>query len=130
MKLGPDALCVAIGLFLYGCALRDARLVRRLRRQGIRTEGFVVANIVNRRERTQAPVIQFYDHQGLEVEFTPAILGAGLGLANGRRVGVVYLPGDSRKARVWMRRHRLGPMAALALGGTIFLGLGLWLAFG
>ncbi|GAA1107222.1 DUF3592 domain-containing protein [Streptomyces javensis] len=132
---GADLLCVAVGLFLYLCALRDARLVRRLRREGFRTEGLVVANVVDRQTRngnrnpTQTPVVRFHDHQGYEVEFTTAIQGIGLGLATGRRVDVRYLPGESQQARVWMRRHILGPAAGLTLGGTIFLGFGLVIAF-
>lgn len=132
---GADLLCVAVGLLLYACAWRDARLVRRLRREGFRTEGLVVANIVDRhsqngnRSTTQTPVIRFHDHQGYMVEFTTAIQGVGLGLANGRRVDVRYLPGESQKARVWMRRHIIGPAAGLTLVGTLFFGFGLVIAF-
>ncbi|NIY65985.1 DUF3592 domain-containing protein [Streptomyces malaysiensis] len=128
---GADLLCVAVGLLLYACAWRDTRLVRRLRREGFRTEGVVVANIVDRRDRstTQTPVIQFHDHQGYKVEFTTAIQGVGMGLANGRRVDVRYLPGESQKARVWIRRHIIGPAVGLALGGTVFFGFGLVIAF-
>ncbi|ATL83293.1 DUF3592 domain-containing protein [Streptomyces malaysiensis subsp. malaysiensis] len=128
---GADLLCVAVGLLLYACAWRDARLVRRLRREGFRTEGVVVANIVDRRDRstTQTPVIQFHDHHGYLVEFKTAIQGIGLSLATGRRVAVMYLPGESQKARVWMRRHIIGPAAALTLIGTLFLGFGLVIAF-
>ncbi|AGP57430.1 DUF3592 domain-containing protein [Streptomyces rapamycinicus] len=128
---GADLLCVAVGLLLYVFAWRDTQLVRRLRRDGVRTEGVVVANIVNRRDRgtTQTPVIRFHDHQGYMVEFTTAVQGVGLGLATGRRVDVLYLPGESQKARVWMRRHILGPAVVLTLIGTIFLGFGLVIAF-
>ncbi|WP_413799578.1 DUF3592 domain-containing protein [Streptomyces iranensis] len=132
---GADLLCAAVGLSLYACAWRDTRLVRRLRREGVRTEGVVVANIVNHhsqnrsRSTTQTPVIRFHDHQGYMVEFTTAVQGVGLGLANGRRVEVMYLPGESQKARVWMRRHILGPAVVLTLIGTIFLGFGLVIAF-
>ncbi|MFI0822416.1 DUF3592 domain-containing protein [Streptomyces sp. NPDC021098] len=145
---GADLLCVAIGLFLYACALRDARLVRRLHREGVRTEGLVVANVdrqaqkqnqkQNRnqtrkqkqnRHTTQTPVIQFHDRQGHEVEFTTAIQGIGLGLPTGRRVEVMYLPGESRKARVWMRRQLVGPTLGMILAGTLFLGFGLMVAF-
>ncbi|MFI0780922.1 DUF3592 domain-containing protein [Streptomyces sp. NPDC021212] len=126
---GAEPLCVAVGLFLYACALRDARLVRRLRREGVRTQGLVVANVVDHqsqnRNPTQTPIIRFHDHQGYEVEFKTAIQGVGLGLATGRTVDVMYLPSESQKARVWMRRHIVGPMAGLALGGTLFLGFGL-----
>ncbi|WP_413809165.1 DUF3592 domain-containing protein [Streptomyces sp. OE57] len=132
---GADLLCVAVGLLLYVFAWRDAQLVRRLRREGFRTEGLVVANVVDRRSRngnqspTQTPVIRFHDHQGYMVEFTTAIQGVGLGLATGRRVEVMYLPGESQKARVWTRRHILGPSAGLTLGGTLFFGFGLVTAF-
>ncbi|MFE9066008.1 DUF3592 domain-containing protein [Streptomyces violaceusniger] len=128
-----ETLCITIGLFLYACALRDARLVRRLRREGVRTEGLVVANIVDRRNQnrnpTQTPVIRFHDHQGYEVEFTTAIQGIGMGLPTGRRVGVVYLPGNSQKARVWMRRQLVGPAVGMTLTGTLFLGFGLLITF-
>ncbi|WP_063735156.1 DUF3592 domain-containing protein [Streptomyces sp. RTd22] len=130
---GAELLCIAVGLFLYACAWRDARLVGRLRRTGVRTEGQVVANVVDHQSRnrnpTQTPVIRFHDHHGYKVEFTTAIQGVGLGLATGRTVDVMYLPGESQKARVWMRRHIVGPMAGLALGGTLFLGFGLVIAF-
>lgn len=143
---GADLLCIAIGLFLYAYALRDARLVWRLRREGVRTEGLVVANVdhqVRNQNRKQnqnlkqkqnrntipTPVIQFHDRQGHEVEFTTAIQGIGLGLAAGRRVEVMYLPGESQKARVWMRRQLVGPALGMILGGTLFLGFGLLIAF-
>jgi len=130
---GADLLCIAIGLFLYAYALRDARLVWRLRREGLRTEGVVVANVMDHRSRNrnslQTPIVRFRDHRGREVRFTTAIQGIGLSLPTDRRVGVVYLPGNPQKARVWMRRHLLGPMAGLALGGTLFLGFGLLVAF-
>ncbi|MEU4897518.1 DUF3592 domain-containing protein [Streptomyces sp. NPDC044780] len=126
-----EALCITIGLFLYACAVRDARLVRRLRREGVRTEGLVVANVVDHRSGNspQTPVVRFHDHQGYEVEFTTAIQGVGMGLATGRRVGVVYLPDNSRKARVWMRRQLVGPAVGMTLIGTLFLGFGLLIAF-
>ncbi|MFD7500508.1 DUF3592 domain-containing protein [Streptomyces sp. NPDC059850] len=128
---GADLLCIAIGLLAYGYALRDARLVLRLRREGLRTEGIVVANVADRRDRNpiQTPVIRFRDHQGHDVRFTPAASGIGLGLATGRHVDVVYLPTDPQKARVRMRRHMMAPMAGLTLCGTLFLGFGLLIAF-
>ncbi|OPF82639.1 hypothetical protein VT50_0206310 [Streptomyces antioxidans] len=132
---GADLLCFTVGLLLYVAAWRDARLVRRLRREGVRTQGLVVANIVDRRNRNgnrnplQTPVIRFHDHQGYEVEFTTAAQGIGLGLATGRRVDVRYLPDESQKARVWMRRHMVAPAAGLTLGGTLFTGFGLLIAF-
>jgi len=130
---GADLLCIAIGLFVYVFALRDARLVWRLRREGVRTEGVVVAKVIDRRSRDrnpiQTPVISFHDHRGHDVRFTPAASGFGLGLAMGRRVNVVYLPGESQRARVWMRRHILVPMMGMALCGTLFLGFGLAIAF-
>ncbi|MGV9855051.1 DUF3592 domain-containing protein [Streptomyces sp. NPDC003442] len=128
---GADLLCIAVGLLVYACAVRDVRLVRRLRREGFRAEGVVVANIVSRRDDggTQTPVVRFHDHQGYMVEFTTAIQGVGLGLATGRRVDVRYLPGESQKARVWMRRQLVGPAAGMTLIGSIFFGLGLVIAF-
>ncbi|MFD5388654.1 DUF3592 domain-containing protein [Streptomyces sp. NPDC127074] len=128
---GADLLCIAVGLLIYACAVRDVRLVRRLRREGLRTEGLVVANIVNRRDEstTQTPVIRFHDHQGYLVEFTTAIQGIGMGLATGRRVDVVYLSGSSHKARVYMRRQMVGPAVGMTLIGSIFLSLGLVIAF-
>ncbi|MBU3865092.1 DUF3592 domain-containing protein [Streptomyces sp. 4503] len=128
---GADLLCIAVGLLIYACAVRDIRLVRRLRREGLRTEGLVVANIVDRRDdgATQTPVIRFHDHQGYLVEFKTAIQGVGMGLATGRRVGVVYLPGSSHKARVDMRRQMVGPALGMTLIGSIFFGLGLVIAF-
>ncbi|GAA1675702.1 DUF3592 domain-containing protein [Streptomyces yatensis] len=128
---GADLLCIAVGLLTYACAVRDVRLVRRLRREGLRTEGLVVANVVSRRDDStiQTPVIRFHDHQGYVVEFKTAIQGVGMGLATGRRVGVVYLPGSSHKARVDMRRQLVGPALGMILMGSLFLGLGLLIAF-
>lgn len=126
-----ETLCITIGLFIYACAVRDVRLVRRLRREGLRTEGLVVANIADRRDEStaQTPVIRFHDHRGYMVEFKTAIQGIGMGLATGRRVGVVYLPDSSHKARVDMRRQLVGPAVGMILVGTLFLGLGLLVAF-
>lgn len=109
---GADLLCIAVGLLIHACAVRDVRLVRRLRREGLRTEGLVVANIVNRRDEstTQTPVIRFHDHHGYLVEFTTAIQGLGMGL---RPAGewtwctsraARTRPGCTCGARWWARR--------------------------
>ncbi|MGW2329036.1 DUF3592 domain-containing protein [Streptomyces sp. NPDC001700] len=127
-KPGADLLCIAIGLAAYALALRDARVVLRLRREGVRTEGVVIANAADhrrgKRHPTQTPTIRFRDNRGHDVQFSPAS-AVGLRLATGQQVGVVYLPGASRKARVHMRRYMMAPMAGLTLCATAFLAFGL-----
>jgi hypothetical protein len=125
------AICGAVSVLLFGFGLRDAVLVRRLRRQGMRTWGVVVDNVrVNNGESgpTWAPVIAFADQRGHRVEFTPRMRGGGMGLPTGRQVPVVYLAHDPQTARVQMWRHMTGPVVFVLAVGAVFLGCGVLIA--
>lgn len=123
--------CGTVSVLLLGVALRDAVLVRRLRRQGIRTRGLVVDNVRTGDRGSGpewAPVIAFVDQRGYRVEFTPRMRGTGMGLATGREVPVVYLADDPQAARVLMGRHMSGPVLFLFLGGAAFLSVAVFIA--
>ncbi|MET8446098.1 DUF3592 domain-containing protein [Streptomyces sp. NPDC005209] len=122
--------CGGVGIVLLGCAARDAVVVRRLRRDGIRTRGVVVDNVrVNDSDGPSwAPVIAFHDHLGHRVEFTTKIRGIGMGLPTGREVPVVYLGQNPQTARVAMWRHLVGPTVGMLFGATLFLGCGVLIA--
>lgn len=123
------ALCGAAALLLLGVALRDATVVRQLRRRGTRTRGVVVDNVrvTDDSGPMWVPVIAFTDQQGYRVEFSPRIRGTGMGLPTGREVGVVYLAHNPQTARVLMWRHTVGPVVSLLLGGLVFLGVCVWI---
>jgi hypothetical protein len=125
------AVCGAVAVLLFGAGLRDAVVVRRLRRHGTRTWGVVVDNVrVNSSDSgpTWAPVVAFADQRGYRVEFTPRMRGSGLGLATGRQVPVVYLAHDPQTARVSMWRHMVGPVVFVLIVGLVFLGCAVLIA--
>jgi hypothetical protein len=116
-------LCGAVALLLFAYALREFLAVRRLRRRGVRAQGFVVDNVrVDSDSGPEwVPVVAFTDRRGHRVEFSPRARGVGLGLATGREVPVLYLPDDPREARVLMWRHVEGTAAFIFLCGALFL---------
>jgi hypothetical protein len=119
--------CGAVGVLLLWAGQRDAVVVRRLRRHGIRTRGLVVDNVrVNSSESgpSWVPVIVYADQRGYRVEFSPRMRGTGMGLATGHEVPVVYLPHDPQAARVFTRRHMMGPVLFVLLAGVAFLSVG------
>ncbi|MDH6220444.1 DUF3592 domain-containing protein [Streptomyces pseudovenezuelae] len=125
------AVCAAVGLLLFTVAVRDAVLIRRLRRHGIRTRGVVVDNVrVDGRDSgpTWAPVIAFADQRGYRVEFTSRMRGSGMGLATGREVPVVYLAHNPQTARVGIWRHMVGPVVFVSCASVVFLGAGVLIA--
>ncbi|MFJ5530826.1 DUF3592 domain-containing protein [Streptomyces sp. NPDC093261] len=124
------ALCGTAGLLLLGWAAGDARVVRRLRREGIRTRGVVVDNVRVHDGDGPAwtPVVAFTDQRGHRVEFSPRMRGSGLGLATGREVPVLYLGHHPQTARVHMWRHLVGPVVFLLFCAAIFLGAGALIA--
>ncbi|MEV0372499.1 DUF3592 domain-containing protein [Streptomyces sp. NPDC050636] len=123
--------CGAAGLLPLWLGLREALVVRRLRRDGIRTRGVVVDNVRSDSDGSiWVPVIAFRDQQGHRVKFTPRIRGSGLGLATGCNVPVVYLPRDPQSARVYTPRHMVGPVVFLLFVGAAFLGFAVLSALG
>ncbi|MGW3145315.1 MULTISPECIES: DUF3592 domain-containing protein [Streptomyces] len=116
-------LCVLAGVMILSATLRDAVVVRRLRRHGMRTCGVVVDNVrVNDGDGPSwVPVIAFTDRMGHRVEFSPQIRGTGMGLPTGRQVQVVYLADNPQVARVLMWRHMTGATLFLAFGAALFL---------
>ncbi|MDT9691657.1 DUF3592 domain-containing protein [Streptomyces sp. P9(2023)] len=115
--------CGACGLVPLLLAIREVGIVRRLRRDGIRTRGVVVDNVRSSDSEgpTWIPVIEFPGQKGRRVRFSPKIRGAGFGLKTGREVPVVYMPGDPTSARVDTTGHMAGPAVFLAFVGTAFL---------
>ncbi|MFI9203063.1 DUF3592 domain-containing protein [Streptomyces sp. NPDC053048] len=114
--------CGAAGVLPLWLAVREAVVMRRLLRDGIRTQGVVVDNVRSDDDGSVwVPVIAFRDQQGRRVTFTPRLRGAGMKLETGRDVPVVYLPRDPRSARVHTHRHMVGPVVFLALVGVAFL---------
>ncbi|MBP2052676.1 hypothetical protein J2Z21_005663 [Streptomyces griseochromogenes] len=77
------AMCGAVALLLLGLAVREAVVVRRLKRDGVRAQGVVVDN--TRDDYSDGfnwvPVIAFVDQQGHRVEFSPKMRGTGMNLA-------------------------------------------------
>jgi hypothetical protein len=119
-------LCAAAAVLLIAVAWREAAVVRRLRRDGIRTRGIVVDNtqVAEDDGHIWVPVIAFHDQQGHRMEFSPRMRGTGMGLATGRVVPVVYEGRHPQTARVHMWRHMMGTAVSLLLGGMVFLGAG------
>lgn len=116
-------LCLLAGVMILSATVRDAVVVRRLRRHGTRTWGIVVDNVrVNDSDGPSwVPVIAFTDRTGHRVEFSPRMRGTGLGLPTGRQVQVVYLTDNPQGARVLMWRHMTGSTVFLAFGAFLFL---------
>ncbi|MBX7554229.1 DUF3592 domain-containing protein [Streptomyces sp. NPDC048665] len=119
-------LCALAAVLLFAVAWREAAVVRRLRRDGIRARGVVVDNtrVAEDDGHIWVPVIAFHDQQGHRVEFSPRMRGTGMGLETGREVPVVYEGRHPQTARVRMWRHMMGTAVSLLLGGMVFLGAG------
>ncbi|MHB9863419.1 DUF3592 domain-containing protein [Streptomyces sp. YIM S03343] len=120
------AMCGAVALLLLGLAVREAVVVRRLQRAGLRTQGVVVDNTRDDYSdgHNWVPVIAFVDQQGHRVEFSPAMRGTGMNLEMGLEVQVVYEDGNPQTARVLMRKHMMGPAMYLLLNAVAFTGAG------
>jgi hypothetical protein len=112
--------CGAVAALLFGAALRDMVVVRRLRRDGVRTRGMVIDNVRgdDGDGPKWVPVIAFADHKGYRVEFSPKMTGTGMGLETGRAVDVVYPAHAPQNARVFTSRHMAGPAWFMLLGGV------------
>ncbi|MER5430262.1 DUF3592 domain-containing protein [Streptomyces sp. NPDC002588] len=124
-------ICGGVAVLLFRAALKDGAAARKLRRHGIHTRGVVVDNVpVEERNSgaNVAPIIAFADRQGCRVEFTTRIRGVGMGLATGREVPVVYLAHEPQSARVFTRRHMLGPALGMAFVASGFLCAGVVIA--
>jgi hypothetical protein len=116
--------CAISGTTVFLIGLHDARLVRRLRRHGIRTIGIVVDQT---RTETDSghywkPVISFTDQHGRTVTFQPDIGGKRYELPTGQEVPVVYLADNPKKARVDIRRFMSGALFLL-FWGLVLLGV-------
>ncbi|MEU1406431.1 DUF3592 domain-containing protein [Streptomyces sp. NPDC005728] len=124
------AVCGAVALFLFGFAVRETVVVRRLKRAGIRTQGVVVDNTRDDWSdgHNLVPVIAFVDQQGHRVEFSPHVRGTGMNLEKGLDVQVVYEDGKPHTARVNMRKYMMGSAMWTLLGGVAFAGAGVLLA--
>ncbi|MFF5016194.1 DUF3592 domain-containing protein [Streptomyces sp. NPDC001165] len=124
------ATCGAVALLLFGLAVREAVVVRRLRRAGIRTQGVVVGHTRDDYSDgfNPVPVIAFTDQQGHRVEFSPEMRGTGMNLAAGLEVQVVYERGKPRTARVVRWKHMMGPAVYMLLSAVAFAGAGVLIA--
>ena len=121
-------ICGAVGAGLLMAGLREANVVRQLRRRGIRSPGLVIRNVrieTSESGHIWAPIIAYTDQRGYQVEFTTKIRGTGVGLAVGQQVTIVYLPDRSGSARVLMRRHMLGPVWFRLVAGIVFSAAGI-----
>ncbi|MET7795942.1 DUF3592 domain-containing protein [Streptomyces decoyicus] len=118
------AMCGAVALLLLGFAVREVVLVRRLKWAGIRTPGVMVDNTRDDYSdgHNWVPDIAFVDQQGHRVEFSPQMRGAGLNLARGLEVQVVYEDGKPKTARVLMWKYMMGPAVYLMLSAVAFTG--------
>ncbi|MFJ4369032.1 DUF3592 domain-containing protein [Streptomyces chartreusis] len=122
--------CGAVALLLFGFAVREGLVVRRLQRAGIRAQGLVVDNTRDDWSDGQnlVPVIAFVDQQGHRVRFSPHVRGTGMNLERGLEVQVLYEDGKPHTARVNMRKYMMGSAMWTLLGGAVFAGAGVLLA--
>ncbi|MBY8862230.1 DUF3592 domain-containing protein [Nocardia sp. CA2R105] len=124
LLVGPLLSTVA-GLLLLGYAVREAVYQRRLRREGIRTEGVVVRH--NRQMGTEGgshAMVQFVDAQGTLQEFRAAVSGIK-GLPVGGRAPVVYLPGVPKSGRLDLASKLRFALLFPAVAGTISISYGI-----
>ncbi|MFK0292828.1 DUF3592 domain-containing protein [Streptomyces sp. NPDC090442] len=112
--------CGGVALLLLGFAVREAAVVRRLKRTGIRTRGVVVDH--TRDDDFWVPIIAFVDQQGHRVEFERQMRGTGMNLARGLEVQVVYEDGKPQTARVLRRKDTVAPVVYLLLSAVAFAG--------
>ncbi|MFI9560935.1 DUF3592 domain-containing protein [Nonomuraea endophytica] len=119
MTIVAGLVFVAAALALLVFAVRERRLVSRLRRYGVHGQGTVTRTVVH--DTTQHPVIAFTDRAGHHIEFTPRVAGIGLQLTVGQQVPIAYPDGQPQAARVLTPRHRV----LTGVGGLIFLVAGI-----
>jgi hypothetical protein len=118
-------LAIVAGLLLFGYAVREAVHQRRLRREGVRTEGVVVRH--RRQQGTDGgyhAVVQFVDAQGTVHEFQAAVSGTK-GLPVGGRAPVVYLPGVPKSGRLDLASKLLSALWFPAVAGTVSIFFGI-----
>ncbi len=117
-------LCAAVATLLLGLAVREARIVRRLRRHGVRSRGLVVRSTRDDYSDrfNEVPVIAFRDQHGRLVEFSPEMRGTGMNIPVGREVPVVHEDQRPETARVQAWRHMTGVTVALLCSSAAFLG--------
>ncbi|MFG3257925.1 DUF3592 domain-containing protein [Streptomyces sp. NPDC048172] len=120
-------LCLLTGPVIIAVGIREEAHQRRLRREGVTTEGRVVRHRVSRHQGSNSyfAVVGFTDAQGIRHEFEAKVSGVA-GLPVGGRAPVRYLPGAPKTARIDGSRQRLWGLALPLLVGTAFTAAGLW----
>ncbi|MEU7487056.1 DUF3592 domain-containing protein [Streptomyces sp. NPDC042319] len=122
-------LFLLMGPVVIGFGIREAALQRRLRHEGIRTEGLVVRH---RRKssseggHTTFAVVNFVDAQGGPHEFQAQSSGVK-GLPVGGQAPVLYLPGAPKTARLDISSKRVGHLVASSVGGIAFMAIAIWM---
>ncbi|MEV0119791.1 DUF3592 domain-containing protein [Streptomyces sp. NPDC050844] len=119
------------GLALLGFGTREAVVQHRLQREGIRVRGLVVRHhYVEGSGVDGGPVyfavVEFVDAQGSRHTFQAGSSGVK-GFPVGGGVPVRYLPEAPNRARIDLRRRRIGEVAARLAGGSLFTAVGIWL---
>ncbi|WP_344566580.1 DUF3592 domain-containing protein [Streptomyces axinellae] len=121
-------LFLLIGPVIIGFGVREAAHQRRLRSQGIRTEGRVVRH--RRKSGNEGPVsfavVNFVDTQGSPREFQHRASGVK-GLPVGGHVPVLYLPGAPESARLDLSAKRFQTVGMPFAGGLGFMAIAVWM---
>ncbi|MFF9477981.1 DUF3592 domain-containing protein [Streptomyces sp. NPDC014733] len=120
------ALSLMAGLVLVGFLVHETVNQRRLRRDGVHIEGWVVRHDVSSGGRgsgnVSTPVIGFVDAQGRAHEFRAHMSGVR-GYPVGGRAPVWYVPGAPKTARIDDSRHRVGNILGPLMGSIVFVGV-------
>lgn len=119
------------GVVVIGFSMREGAHQRRLRREGIRTEGLVIRHrmeTVSGGGSVAFAVVNFVDAQGGSHEFK--CKGSGVwGLPVGGRAPVLYLPGDPETARIDLAWKRFGNVGVPLMIGIVLTASAIWLFF-
>ncbi|MDJ1134440.1 DUF3592 domain-containing protein [Streptomyces iconiensis] len=115
------------GPVIIGIGIYEAAHHRRLRREGIGTEGLVVRYRSERRQGSISyfAVVNFADAQGSPHEFESRVSGVK-GLPVGGRAPVRYLPGAPQSARLDLAPKRFWSVALPVGIGIAFTAAGIW----
>jgi len=124
------AMSLLAGLTLLGFGTREAMIQYRLQREGIRAGGLVVSHHRRSSGKGHGPVyfavVEFADAQGGRHTLQAGSSGVK-GLPVGGGVPVLYLPDAPKAARIDLTRRRIGEVASLLAGGTLFTAVGIWM---
>lgn len=120
-------LALVAGPVIIWVGIREAVLQRRLRHEGIHTEGLVVRHRSQRQQGSTHfwATVNFVDAQGSPHEFEANVSGVE-GLPVGGRTHVVYLPGAPKTARLDLSRQRLWSIVLPFGVGIAFTAAGVW----